>query len=117
MGFSEILTLAAAGSAVCCGPLICPSLSSLHISGRRMGGPRETSCGLSACRPHWLQVLASKKVYMFFYGCIGIIKGMQNSYLSANLTTLEKRFGIKSKETAVLMSGRYLTCVKSRETN
>merc|ERR1739838_1111032 len=74
MGFSEILTLAAAGSAVCCGPLICPSLSSLHISGRRMGGPRETSCGLAACRPHWLQVLASKKVYMFFYGCIGIIK-------------------------------------------
>ena len=34
----------------------------------------ETSCGLGSWRPKFLQVLASKKVYMFFYGAIGIIK-------------------------------------------
>lgn len=32
-------------------------------------------------------------------------KGMQYTYLSAMLTTIEKKFGIKSKETAYLMSG------------
>ena len=34
----------------------------------------ETLCGLGAWRPKFLQFLASKKVYMFFYGAIGIIK-------------------------------------------
>jgi len=52
-----------------------------------------------------MQFFASKKVYMFFYGMIGIIKGMQYTYLSAMLSTLERKFGIKSKETAYLMSG------------
>ena len=92
-----------------------------------------------------MQVFASKKVYMFFYGVIGIInvshfeirkwlsspifknivalrlpqrhmgdsqiglcqtkrtpdllQGMQYTYLSTMLSTLEKKFGIKSKET------------------
>ena len=32
-------------------------------------------------------------------------QGMQYTYLSAMLTTIEKTFGIKSKETAYLMSG------------
>ncbi len=30
---------------------------------------------------------------------------MQYSYLSASLQTIERKFGIKSKETALLMSG------------
>jgi len=48
---------------------------------------------------------------MIFYGLIGIVKGMQYTYLSANLTTLEKKFGIKSKETAILMSGNEIAQV------
>ena len=35
---------------------------------------RETLCGLGSWRPDFLQILASKKVYMFLYGIIGIIK-------------------------------------------
>merc|ERR1711887_526017 len=66
---------------------------------------RETQCGLGPWRPKFMQFFASKKVYMFFYGMIGIIKGMQYTYLSAMLSTLERKFGIKSKETAYLMSG------------
>ena len=34
----------------------------------------ETSCGLGQWRPKFLQALASKKVYIFIYGAIGIIK-------------------------------------------
>ena len=41
---------------------------------------------------------------MFIYGCLGIIQGMFFTYLSATLSTLEKQFGIKSKESAYLVS-------------
>jgi len=69
---------------------------------------RETLCGLGSWRPRFLQPLASKKVYIFLYGALGIIMSMQYSYLSATLATLEKLFGITSKETALLMSGNEL---------
>ena len=39
---------------------------------------RTTSCGLGRWRPKFMQILASKKVYMFFYGAIGIIKVSQS---------------------------------------
>ena len=41
---------------------------------------------------------------MFIYGSLGIIQGMFFTYLSATLSTLEKQFGIKSKESAYLVS-------------
>ena len=40
---------------------------------------RETTCGLGPYRPSYLQRLASKKVYMFFYGTLGIIQGQRTS--------------------------------------
>lgn len=70
-----------------------------------------TTCGLGRWRPKFMQVLASKKVYMFFYGAIGIIKGMQYTYLSSMLTTFEKIFGIKAQQTAYLMSGNEIAQV------
>jgi len=69
---------------------------------------KETTCGLFNWRPGFLQPLASKKVYLFLYGVLGIVKSMQYSYLSASLQTIERKFGIKSKETALLMSGNEL---------
>ena len=45
---------------------------------------RTTSCGLGRWRPKFMQILASKKVYMFFYGAIGIIKVSQNFRYSRN---------------------------------
>ena len=58
---------------------------------------KDTTCGLFNWRPDFLQPLASKKVYMFFSGAVGIVIGMLFSYMSATLSTLEKNFGIKSK--------------------
>ena len=69
----------------------------------------EVLCGLGSWRPAFLQPLASKKVYMFIYGALGIIQGMFFTYLSATLSTLEKQFGIKSKEAAYLMSGNEIS--------
>ncbi len=72
---------------------------------------RETTCGLGPWRPSFLQRLASKKVYMFFYGALGVVQGMFFTYLSATLSTLERQFGIKSKEAAYMMSGNEISQV------
>ena len=65
----------------------------------------EVLCGVASWRPAFLQPLASKKIYMLIYGSLGIIQGMFFTYLSATLSTLERQFGIKSKEAAYIMSG------------
>ena len=65
----------------------------------------ETSCGIGSWRPSCLQVFASKKVYMIIYGLLNIVQSMFFTYLGSTLSTLEREFGIKSKETAYLMSG------------
>ncbi len=98
---------------------------------------RETTCGLGPWRPGkktkceqiklvllnllltsflaaFLQRLASKKVYMFFYGALGIIQGMFFTYLSATLSTLERQFGIKSKEAAYMMSGNEISQARKK---
>ena len=70
---------------------------------------KETLCGLWEWRPKWLQRLASKKVYLTIYSLLGVIQGMMYTYLSAVLSNIEKQFGIKSKESAYLMSGNEIS--------
>ena len=69
---------------------------------------KETTCGAFNWRPKWLQMCASKKVYLVIYSLLGVIQGMFHSYLGAVLSTLERQFGIKSKESAYIMSGRVI---------
>ena len=74
-----------------------------------MAANSEVLCGLGLWRPSFLQPLASKKVYLFFYGCLGIIQGMFFSYLSASLSTIEQVFGIRSRDTALMMAGNEIS--------
>ena len=67
-------------------------------------GEIETLCGIGHFRPRFLQKLASKKTYVFLYGCLGIIQSMMGTYLGAMISTFEKRFGLKSRESAILIS-------------
>ncbi|TRY69950.1 hypothetical protein TCAL_04473 [Tigriopus californicus] len=46
---------------------------------------------------------------MVLYGILVIIQSMLFTYLSATLSTLEKKFGIKSKEAAYIMSGNEIS--------
>ena len=66
---------------------------------------KEELCGFGDCRPSFLQKFASKKPYMIIYGCIGIVQSMMGTYLGSMISTIERRFGIKSKESAYLLSG------------
>ena len=70
-----------------------------------MGTEASTTCGLGVWRPEWIQRFARKEMYALVYSFIGIIQGMGFSYLTAVLSTIEKQFGIKSKETAWVFSG------------
>ena len=70
---------------------------------------KEELCGIGNCRPPFLQKVASKKTYIIVIGCLGIVQSMMGTYLSAMLSTLERRFGIKSKESAYLMSGNEIS--------
>ena len=66
---------------------------------------KEVMCGLADCRPPFLQRFASKKTYMIIIGLLGIVQGMSFTYFGAMLSTLERQFGITSKQLAWLMSG------------
>ena len=68
-----------------------------------------TTCGLFSYRPSWLQPLASKQVYTIIFVLLGIIQGMSFTYLSSVLSTIEKQFGLKSKEAAWVFSGNEIS--------
>lgn len=61
----------------------------------------DTVCGIWLFKPKWLQLFASKKVYVIIYGLIGLNQFMVSSYFSGTLTTMEKRFKLSSQ-----MSGK-----------
>lgn len=56
-----------------------------------------TDCGVWLFKPKWLQIFASKKVYVFVYGLLGLNQLMLSSYFNGTLTTMEKRFKFSSQ--------------------
>lgn len=68
-----------------------------------------TSCGLFSYRPQWAQRFATQKVYLFVYTLVGIAQSMTFSYLTVVLSTIEKRFGLKSKEATWIYSGNEIS--------
>ncbi|KAJ8886118.1 hypothetical protein PR048_012327 [Dryococelus australis] len=57
----------------------------------------DNSCGLGSLRPACMQRFASTKWFLFVYSMLGTVQGMSYIYMSATLTTLEKRFKIPSQ--------------------
>ena len=72
---------------------------------------KSTSCGLFNYRPKWAQRFANQKVYMLLFVVIGIVQSMAFSYLTVVLSTIEKRFGLKSKEATWIYSGNEISQV------
>lgn len=70
---------------------------------------KSTSCGLFNYRPKWAQKYANHKVYVFLFSIIGIVQSMAFSYLTSCLSTIEKRFGLKSKEATWIYSGNEIS--------
>ncbi len=70
-----------------------------------MDETHDTSCGLFSWRPPWLQRFANHRFYLGLYSIVGVIMGIIYSYVTVVLSTVEKQFGIRSKEAAWIYSG------------
>ncbi|XP_063220561.1 solute carrier organic anion transporter family member 74D-like [Bacillus rossius redtenbacheri] len=65
----------------------------------------DCSCGAGNARPAILQRFANTKWFLFVYSALGMVQSMCYIYMSATLSTLEKRFKIPSRTMALLLSG------------
>ena len=63
-----------------------------------------TTCGLGSWRPQWLQKYLSFKLFILCFILTAAPKTVISSYLSVVLSTIEKEFGLKSKEAGVVYS-------------
>ncbi|QQP58160.1 Solute carrier organic anion transporter family member [Caligus rogercresseyi] len=70
-----------------------------------------TTCGIGNWRPKWLQRFATRRFYISVYCIVGVIHGMLFSYFSTILSTIEKKFGLKSQEIAWVYSGNEISQV------
>ena len=70
---------------------------------------KTTTCGIFEWRPQWAQKFADRRIYMFLFSIIGIVQSMAFSYLTVVLSTIEKRFGLKSKEATWIYSGNEIS--------
>ncbi len=71
----------------------------------------DTSCGLLGWRPAFLQRLALPWSYLAIYFTVGAVQSAIYSYLTVILSTLERLFGLRSAETAWLLSGNEVSQV------
>ena len=72
---------------------------------------KETSCGIFSWRPKWLQKFANLKLYVLIYSTLSMIQSMGFSYANVVLTSVERRFGIKSKDIAWIYAGNEISQV------
>ncbi|XP_047468876.1 solute carrier organic anion transporter family member 74D-like [Penaeus chinensis] len=71
----------------------------------------ETLCGIGACKPAWLQRLATKEMYLAVYILVALVQGMFFAYSVSVISTIEKRFKFTSKQTGILLSGNDISQV------
>ncbi|XP_048489286.1 solute carrier organic anion transporter family member 4A1 isoform X1 [Plutella xylostella] len=67
---------------------------------------RGLRCGWAAWRPRWLQRYRTAKWALFWLCWAGAIQGMVvNGFVNVVITTIEKRFGLRSMQTGVIAGG------------
>ena len=67
------------------------------------------SCGLFRWRPPWLQKMLSFRLFLILYMIISGAQTIFLSYMTVVLSTIEKEFGLKSKEAAWVYSGNEIS--------
>ncbi|RXG70775.1 Solute carrier organic anion transporter family member 4A1 [Armadillidium vulgare] len=65
----------------------------------------DIKCGLGSWTPRWLQMFATKEMYLLVYCIVGLVIGMFFTYSVSTISTLEKRFKLSSKETGIMLAG------------
>lgn len=65
---------------------------------------RDVQCGIGPCRSGWMQVFASKQVFLATFCFSWVLQGMFSTYFVSVITTLEKLFQLRSKTMGVVLS-------------
>ncbi|XP_055710573.1 solute carrier organic anion transporter family member 4A1 [Phlebotomus papatasi] len=85
------------------------STQSIRINtGENVGRPQETqkSCGWFRFRPKCLEHFMSPKWALFWLCWAGAVQGLVvNGFINVVITTIERRFGLKSSQTGLVASG------------
>lgn len=68
------------------------------------GGDDDTQCGIGPCRSKWMQVFASKQVFLAMFCFSWVLQGMFSTYFVSVITTLEKLFQLQSKTMGIVLS-------------
>lgn len=63
-----------------------------------------TQCGIGPCRAKWMQVFASKQVFLATFCFSWVLQGMFSTYFVSVITTLEKLFQLQSKTMGIVLS-------------
>ncbi|XP_050680474.1 solute carrier organic anion transporter family member 4A1 isoform X2 [Leptidea sinapis] len=67
---------------------------------------RRGRCGWGKLRPSWLQTFRTAKWALFWLCWAGAIQGMVvNGFVNVVITTIERRFGLRSMQTGVIAGG------------
>lgn len=61
-------------------------------------------CGIGPCRSRWMQVFASKQVFLAMFCFSWVLQGMFSTYFVSVITTLERLFQFQSKTMGVVLS-------------
>ncbi|KAL4084592.1 hypothetical protein QTP88_027526 [Uroleucon formosanum] len=65
---------------------------------------RDVQCGIGPCRSKWMQVFASKQVFLATFCFSWVLQGMFSTYFVSVITTLEKLFQLQSKTMGLVLS-------------
>ncbi|CAI6359620.1 unnamed protein product [Macrosiphum euphorbiae] len=65
---------------------------------------RDEQCGIGPCRSKWMQVFASKQVFLATFCFSWVLQGMFSTYFVSVITTLEKLFQLQSKTMGLVLS-------------
>lgn len=71
-----------------------------------VGGCRDDGlqCGIGPCRAKWMQMFASKQVFLATFCFSWVLQGMFSTYFVSVITTLEKLFQLQSKTMGIVLS-------------
>ncbi|XP_034101180.1 solute carrier organic anion transporter family member 4A1 [Drosophila albomicans] len=68
--------------------------------------PAEQRFGWRRCQPQWLQRFCTAKWALFWLCWGGALQGLiVNGFVNVNISTIERRFGLRSRQTGLVASG------------
>lgn len=64
----------------------------------------DVQCGIGPCKSKWMQMFASKQVFLATFCFSWVLQGMFSTYFVSVITTLEKLFQLQSKTMGIVLS-------------